>query len=260
MDVGRELPAVTKIIQRVETDQKAFEDVKDSVAELARIILSDDIMARGEQWKAREELDWRLRQATGVAKAPYVADFIRLLVESGERVLVYCWHRAVYDILQSKLKDFLPAMYTGSETTNEKVEAKRRFVEEKSTPVMLMSLRAGAGIDGMQKVCRTVVVAELDWSPGVIEQDVGRVYRDGQTDPVTVYFMVTDEGSDPVVSETLGLKREQIEGLRDPNVPPMEELQPTEDRVKKLAEQYLKKHGFAHSPHTKIATADGLRS
>jgi hypothetical protein len=46
-----------------------------------------------------------LRQATGIAKAPFVADFVRLLVESGEKVLLYGWHREVYSIWRDKLKD-----------------------------------------------------------------------------------------------------------------------------------------------------------
>ena len=78
--------------------------------------------------------------------------------------------------------------------------------------LMLMSLRAGNGIDGLQHVCRTCVFEELDWSPGVIDQNIGRVQRDGQTDPVTAYILVSESGSDPVMTEVLGVKREQLEG------------------------------------------------
>ena len=37
---------------------------------------------------ASGELDYKLRQATGIAKAPFVSEFVRLLVEQDERGLV----------------------------------------------------------------------------------------------------------------------------------------------------------------------------
>jgi hypothetical protein len=160
-----------------------------------------------------------------------------------ERVLVYAWHREVYSILLERLKDLAPALYTGSESGTQKEEAKRRFVEGE-TKVLLMSLRSGAGVDGLQKVCRTVVFAELDWSPGVHEQNVGRVARDGQADPVVAYFLLADSGSDPIVSDVLGLKRQQIEGVRDPKAELVEQLDVGEDRIKLLAEGLLRQRGL----------------
>lgn len=71
---------------------------------------------------------------------------------------------------------------------------------------MIMSLRAGQGIDGLQKVCRTVVLGELDLSPAVHTQFCGRIFRDGQLDPVMAYFLLADYGADPVIADVLGIK------------------------------------------------------
>ena len=197
---------------------------------------------KAESLLASEELSNKLRQATGLAKAAFVADFVRLLVEQDERVLLYGWHRAVYDVWRDRLKDIGgfgigPAMFTGSETAKEKEAARTAFVEG-VTPVLIMSLRAGAGLDGLQKVCRTVVFGELDWAYGVHEQAEGRVNRDGQPDPVVAYYLTTDTGSDPIVMDVLGIKRGQFEGLRDPK-----QLQTDPDRIKRLAEAYLVQRG-----------------
>ena len=237
-EVGRELPPLTKVSHRISTDREPLEKVRSAAAELAKIILADKEIERGDRMRAAGELDWKLRHATGVAKAPHVADFVRLLVESDENVVVYAWHRAVYDILLDRLKEYNPACFTGEESAKKKLEAKRRFIE-RETPVILVSLRAGAGVDGFQKVCRTVVYAELDWSPGVLEQCTGRVFRDGQPDPVTAYYLVSDEGSDPVVAETLGIKREQVEGIKDPKRELVETLQTNTNRATSLAKRFL---------------------
>lgn len=243
-DVGQEMPEVTKIIQAVESDEKIFNQLEGKAIELAKIILSNSAKVDSfKRMRAEQEFDNRMRQATGIAKAPYVAEFIRLLVEgSGESIVVFAWHRGVYDILLEKLKDLKPAMFTGSETVAEK-QASLDLFKKGETKVLLMSLRAGQGVDGLQHVCRTVVIAELDWTDAVMEQDIGRVHRDGQKDPVTAYFLVSDSGSDPTISETIGLKKSQLMGIRDPNRPDVLEVKTDRGKIKDLARLYLEKKG-----------------
>lgn len=211
-DVGRELPALTKIPYPCETNTAALDAIESAAGELARIILGDTEEQRGQKMQASEELNGLVRQATGIAKAPYVAAFVRMLVESGEQVVLYGWHRAVYDLWMDALKDLSPVLYTGSESVNQKEQARDKFIKGESK-ILIMSLRAGAGLDGLQHVCKTVVFGELDWSPGVHEQDIGRIHRDMQKHPVFAYFLIAEEGSDPIVANVLGLKKAQADGV-----------------------------------------------
>ena len=243
-EVGRELDELTIIPHTIECDLDALKKVEDSAAELARIILSQQGMAKGVKMQAAEQLSNVLRQATGIAKAPYVAAFVQMLVESGERVVLYGWHRAVYEIWNAQLKKFKPAMYTGSESVNQKLESKRRFTEGE-TDIMIISLRSGAGLDGLQYSCRTVVLGELDWSPGVHDQDVGRVHRDGQTEPVMAYFLLATEGADPIMADVLGIKKQQAQGVMNPKADLISKLQRDGSNSKKMAEAYLKQRGMA---------------
>lgn len=242
-DVARELPPITKVIHHVESDARALDDASAACAELAKILLRQSETARGEKMNAAAEFDVRLRQATGIAKAPFVAEFVRMLVDSGESVVLFGWHRAVYEIWLDRLKDLAPAMYTGTESAAQKDEAARRFTSGQ-TKVLIMSLRAGAGLDGLQHACRTVVTGELDWSPAILEQNIGRVARDQQKDPVTAYFLVADEGADPIMVDVLGLKRAQLDGVRDVNAELVEKLEIDGDRIKRLAESYLRQRGI----------------
>lgn len=239
-EVGRELPSLTRIPHHIESDLEKLAEVENQATELARILLSQNPTARGEKFRAAEELSGLVRQATGIAKAPYVAEFVRILVANGERVLLFGWHRAVYDLWLDRLRDLEPAMFTGTESPTQKAEAVQRFTEGK-TPVLIMSLRAGAGLDGLQGHARTCVFGELDWSPGVHDQAIGRLHRDGQEQPVVAYFLVADSGSDPIVADVLGVKAAQAHGIRDPHAPLVETLQVDGDHVKRLAETYLQK-------------------
>jgi SNF2 family DNA or RNA helicase len=242
-EVGRELEPLSKIVQAIEADTEALSKIEDSAAELAKIILSQNTLKKGVKMQAAEELSNIVRQATGIAKAPYVADFVRMLAEADEPVLLYAWHREVYGILNAKLADLGPVMYTGSESDTQKQAAKEAFLNGESK-ILMMSLRAGAGLDGLQFKCRTVVFGELDWSPGVHEQCIGRVHRDGQVDPVMAYFLLSDYGSDPVMMDVLGVKKSQSQGIRDPNADLIETAQASTPDVRRLAESFLQQRGL----------------
>jgi len=257
-DVGRELPDVQRISHTVESDEDKLEEVRGDVEALAELILNSP--DRKERFVKSGELDWKLRQATGKAKAPYVAAFVRMLLESGEKVCLFGWHREVYDRWLTDLAEFSPAMYTGTESPVQKRKAKARFLtspdewidddlidwrgpmpvkEGKGTNLLVMSLRSGAGLDGLQEHCHIAVFGELDWSPGMHDQCIGRLHRDGMDEPVVAYFLVSDEGSDPVIAETLNIKRGQGEPIRDPDRELLEAAGETGDRVKELARSIL---------------------
>lgn len=236
-EVGRELPPVVHVPHVVDCDSDLLERLTGDVVQLADAILARDT-GRTERFRASGELDWRLRRATGLAKAPYVADFVRLLLESEERVVLYGWHRDVYEQWRHRLADLRPAFYTGSETPAQKLRAFQDFTEGDSR-VLIVSLRAGAGLDGLQHACKVAVFGELDWSPGIHLQCVGRLHRDGQPDPVVAYFLITEDGSDPVVAEVLNVKRMQSEPMLDPYLEALEQAEGTEDRIRSLARSVL---------------------
>jgi len=244
-EVSREIPEISKFHQVIDADTDALDRVSKSCAELAHFILRGQETKRGEKMRASEEMSNILRQATGIAKAPYVASFVKLLVENGEKVVLYGWHRAVYEIWKDMLKEYNPVMFTGSESATQKDAAKLEFTQGNSR-ILIISLRAGAGLDGLQFACKTVVFGELDWSPGVHEQAIGRVARDGQENPVMAYFLVAESGSDPVVVDVLGLKKGQIEGVRNHDAPLFEKVRTDSNHVKKLAEAYLEQKGNNH--------------
>jgi len=242
-DVGRELPPLCTIVQTVEADNDALLEVEDQAEALAKVILSGG-SSNFAKMKAGGELDNKIRQATGVAKAPHVAHFVRLMLEEGERVVLFAWHKNCYKIYKELLEKWKPLFYTGEETAAQKEEAKRRFIDKnhpEHSPILIMSLRAGVGLDGLQGHCNNVVFGELDWAPAIMEQCIARVYRDGQTQKVFVYYLLAETGCDPIMSDVLQIKSGQLEGIRDPDAAAIEKLQTDPAHIKKLAASYLAK-------------------
>jgi len=157
-------------------------------------------------------------------------------------------------------------MFTGSESPAQKELARARFIggddlaratdalrqrgfsgshaefsaATAESRVLIMSLRSGSGLDGLQHICNVGVFGELDWSPGVHDQCEGRYHRDGQAEPSVSYFLVSDVGSDPVVADVLNLKQQGSRPIVDPDRPLFEAVD-VRDRMKKLAKSVLKK-------------------
>lgn len=236
--VGRELPPIQTMVRTIEYDPAILDKIKSDALELARVIMKGSFHESGI---AARELDARLRQQTGLAKAPAVAAFVQMLVWAGNKVLLTGWHRAVYDVWREWFtKHGIKAvMYTGSESPNEKLASLKAFKGD--AQVMMISNRSGDGIDGLQGVCSTIVHGELDWAWNAHKQLTGRLFRDGQTANVQEFFLICDGGSDPVIVDVLGLKKDQSRGILAPGVKdvPIVQTEITK-RVRKLAEQFLK--------------------
>lgn len=237
-DVGRELPPLQKIIHPIDSNVSAFDGIKGRAAELARIIL-DGSKVKGQAMAAASEFEMLLRMTTGLAKAPYVASFVDMLLEQGTRLVLFGYHRAVYDIWMEQLAKWKPLLYTGSESAAAKYKNQQRFQGGESN-LLICSLRSTAGLDGLQHAnCYTTVFGELDWSRAKHDQGIARVYRDGQKEPCIAYFLVSEEGSDPMIAEICSKKGEQSDKLLGVNGGDSDILVDSEKHIKDLAYKFL---------------------
>lgn len=241
-EVGLSYGTISKHVYTIDADLKELEKVQDVAKMLAISVLSGKV---GESNESARELDWKLRHATGVAKARPVAEFVKMLCEQGEKVLLAGWHRDVYDIWLKDLKEYNPVMYTGTESPAQKDKAVKSFIEG-DAKIFIISLRSGMGLDGLQRIASTVVFGELDWSPHVMDQVVGRLSRDGQTKHVQAFYLNIADGADPHMIKVLNVKRSQHDGLVEGKQADAEILKDAgadNDRIKEMAKEYLKSIG-----------------
>lgn len=239
-EVGRELPPINTIVHTVPYDEKEVQKSEDIARQLAIKVTSGSFEQRGQ---ASRELDMLIRHNTGVSKAKGVAEYVRILLENEEPIILAAWHRDVYDILLKELAEYNPVMYTGSESPAQKEKSKQAFINGE-TNLFIISLRSGVGLDGLQERCSMVVIAELDWSPMVHKQLIGRSDRerkDGTLKQTTVIYLVSDCGSDPLIVDLLGLKSSQSEAIMNPLESGVQEKYSDESRIKLLAQKYLDK-------------------
>lgn len=224
-----DLPAKRRVLQHIDVDSELYDSlIGDAVDMALNAAETKDVFERGRL--TREAINIT-RRATGVAKAKYVAGFVRALLEVDEPVLLFAYHHDVWDLYAKALHDFHPVRLTGHETTAQKGVAVKAFMDGE-TNLCMVSLRAATGLNLQRATC--VVFGELDWSPAIHSQAEDRAHRFGQKGSVLCYYLVCDEGTDQDMTEALGLKVEQFLGL-------MGEKPETEDD-KALAQTVASEH------------------
>jgi SWI/SNF-related matrix-associated actin-dependent regulator 1 of chromatin subfamily A len=136
-----------------------------------------------------------IRKAQGLKKLKHVEEFIRsTVVDNGEPLIVFYYHRDFVTQLAGKTKDLSPEIIQGG--TPDKL--RNMYVEDfQSGKIDLLYIQIRAGGLGVTLTrARMAFLAEIDWSPSVIIQAVDRLHRIGQTRNVIVYWMPVERSID----------------------------------------------------------------
>ncbi len=237
-EVLTELPPKRRLVQEIDSDDKVYRELMRPVMDKLGSLLALHPDAK-ERAMLEEQVGRGERQATGVAKAPFVAAFVRALEDSGEKVLLFAHHHAVMDIYRKELAAYRPVFITGRESTGQKEEAVARFMEGR-TNLCVISLRAASGLNLQRGSC--VVFGELDWSPAVHSQAEDRAHRMGQKDSILCYYLVAPQGSDRDMQDALGLKVSQFVALMGDQTPKLSSIQDAQKAAKAHIESMLKQY------------------
>ena len=133
-----------------------------------------------------------VRRQMGVAMAPSIADYVKVLFDGGETKLVlFAWHVEVLNILEERLARYHPVRIDGSTGPKQREHAVHTFEHDPKCEVIIGNLLSmGTGIDGLQNVASHAIIAEPDWVPANNVQACDRLNRFGQQRTVQCDLMV----------------------------------------------------------------------
>ena len=234
--VLKELPPKRRVVQAIDFDTGIYGELIQGAIEKAMGF--DAIKEFTQKGRIMREIENETRQATGIAKAKHVATFVKMLLDAGEKVLLFAYHHKVHDIYMRELKEYNPVKITGRENAKQKDDAVQAFMTGR-TQVCIISLRAAAGLNLQAANC--VVFGELDWSPAIHSQAEDRAHRMGQKDSVLCYYLVCEGGTDEDIQEALGLKVSQFVGLMGDRVETQEERMLAQTEARKHMDRVIKK-------------------
>lgn len=149
----------------------------------------------------------RLLRALGNAMVPHVTAFTEDLLAVEDKVVVFAHHSDVIDRLRVNLAAYRPVVYEGGMSDRQKKDRVTLFQAPECRVFIGQRQAAGTGINGLQQVCSTMVLAEPSWVPGDTDQWIGRLDRIGQLDPlVNAYVMYAKATLSAVVVGVHGRK------------------------------------------------------
>lgn len=241
-EVLPELPAKRRLVQEIDADDALYEKLTAEVLQKLHLLRQDEALTASKRALLEEQVSQGERQATGLAKAAYVAAFVRALLEGGEKVLLFAHHHAVMDAYKRELRAFSPVLITGRETGQQKDDAVRQFMREQ-TNLCCISLRAASGLNLQRATC--VVFGELDWSPAVHSQAEDRAHRIGQRDSLLCYYLVSPKGSDQDMQEALGLKVSQFLALMGELPTPASDMLAQETAARAHVKRLMARYHFS---------------
>lgn len=138
-----------------------------------------------------------------------------LAIEEERKVVVFSEYERMTHLASqelTKLKIGWVSLH-GNVPARKRGELIARFGRDPDCKVFLSTDAGGVGLN--LQAASAVVNFEPPWNPARLEQRVGRVHRFGQTQPVQVIHLLTENSIEERVWETLRLKKALFTGLFD---------------------------------------------
>ena len=155
----------------------------------------------------------KVRHDTAVAKIEAVIEHLEEVLETQDKVVVFCHHHdvahALHDHFGSKA-----AFVTGEVEPAKRMAQVDRFQHDPTCKLFIGGIQA-AGVGLTLTAAQHVVFAELDWVPGNVMQAEDRLHRIGQRGWYLVQHLVFDDSVDSLMAQTIIDKQKVIEAAMD---------------------------------------------
>jgi len=216
-EVLKDLPDKMRNIVRVEIKNRAEyhkaeqhlvdylkENLKKSDGEITKALRGETMVLIGI-----------LKKISARGKVEEVLEHIQEVVEAGEKVVVFAWHKEMVQ----ELKKNIPGAVTivGDDSMDQRQKSVDDFQSDPKTQVIICNIKSG-GVGITLTASSRVVFIELPWHPADCEQCEDRCHRIGQKDSVQCTYFLGHETIDEYIYNIIEKKRNivnQITGAED---------------------------------------------
>lgn len=146
------------------------------------------------------------------AKKKEMFEWLDLLLDSGEKVLIICRHRKVVKTVKEYYGDNCVTYY-GGDTDIQKDTNKKKFLQD--AQVMIGNDVALTGMDSVQTVCNIAVFIEIPWVPTTFDQAMGRIWRTGQKRTSNVFVLYAENSIEENIMKILDKSRDIVNTVID---------------------------------------------
>jgi len=217
VDVSDQLPALTRVTLPFDCNLSGYKlaerDIKTKLLEKR-----DELKAAREQIKLLPEKERKrvlanraeansvfklygyaiqmitaLKKEAAWAKFANATEWVMDFMENGEPLVIFAHHHEFLDSFAHLLSDkgfSIPPVMDGRMSLAKRQEHALRFSQGEYQAAVCGRTAMGTGVDGLQHAASHLVFLELGWNPASHLQAEGRLFRTGQKNQVTSYYLV----------------------------------------------------------------------
>jgi superfamily II DNA/RNA helicase len=142
--------------------------------------------------------------------------FDDIIGEDGRKVVLFSEWTTMLNLIEPLLRKRVRFVRLDGSVPQKQ---RQTLVQEfQSDPACRFFLTTNAGSTGLNlQSANTVINVDLPWNPAILEQRIARAHRMGQSQPVQVFVLVTEDTLEENLLKTLDAKRDLALAALDPN-------------------------------------------
>ena len=161
-----------------------------------------------------------LRQVVGTAKAEQTLEIVKPTLEANKKIVIFGHYQVTLDGIEESLKKagYGYVRIDGKVSGANRQEHIDTFQSDSECQVMLASIMTmGMGVNLTE--ASDVFIVDRSWTPAVEEQGEDRLWRIGQKNDVTVWYLVAENTVDDKMTDLIERKRRIISQIVDGKLP-----------------------------------------
>lgn len=206
-EVLKDLPAKVRQTITVPITNRAEYDLAEK--DFRKFLLNNDFTDKEIRKKLKSEIIVKittLLKLSAIGKLEAAQEYIDEVTESGQKIVVFCKHKAVVDAINQAYPQSVRV--TGSENETEKQASVDSFQRNPKTNIIIGSHKA-AGVGLTLTASSEVLFTELPWHAADLEQCEDRCHRIGQVDSVRSTSLLGENTLDQWLWDLI-MKKKQI--------------------------------------------------
>ena len=212
-DVLNELPDKLRSFIPIElSNKKEYEKAEDDFIQWVKENRGIHSAKKASNAAALTEIEI-LKQVAVQGKLKQTINWINDFLECGEKLVIFAVHHFVIDLLMKEFNN-LAVKIDGSVTGPNRQKAVDSFQNNPKIRLFVGNIKA-AGVGITLTAASKVIILELPWTPGELEQAIDRVHRIGQKDNVIAYFLLALDTIEERLAKLLDKKRKVLDAVLD---------------------------------------------
>ncbi len=186
-----------------------------------------------------------LRHLSAMGKLRAAEDIIESVLESGEKILVFCSFLEPLKALEAKFKDKV-VMITGETPVGERGALVDKFQTDKNAQLFLGGIKS-AGVGITLTAASNVLFLDYSWNPADHQQAEDRIHRPGQeAQSVNIYQLYVEGTIDGKLQKMLGRKRKIFDQVVEGKLAPKKGKE--KDAVTEVLQDLMERKGGKFKP------------